>query len=1192
MAMTASRIQAGFEPIPGYILREKLGVGGYGEVWLADAPGGLKKAIKFVHGNIDEDKATNELKSLQRIRQVNHPFILSLERIEVVEGQLMIVTELANGSLHDRLVEFREKGFVGIPKDRLLGYLSDAADGLDFLCQQHDLQHLDVKPANLLLIADRVKVADFGLIKDIQSNSLSVMGGLTPTYAAPEMFDGRPGRFSDQYSLAIVYQELLTSTLPFRGRTTAQLANEHLHKAPNLEAIPLLERPILSKALSKKPQMRFSDCRELIRAIERVQSGGAETNNDAIEARSRSTTNQRPNQKIPQKNLSAEKFKVKPNRVSPNRAISEQSSGPKTDNVLSIPKVSRNVEVLPALEPTELQSDRYASDSDVRAEDEGQVRERKALVVGLGGTGAEVLLAMRRKIYETDKDRLCKEQLGFMLIDTDQSSIERAGNRDHAACLPFHALVHIPLKSPQYYRQNATYQFPQLSRRWVYNIPRSLKTDGVRPLGMLAFLDHAAAVFEAIHHTIAEIAQSNGTERCEEPIHVQLIASAHGGTGGAIACEIGFLLRQQAAEFDIPVEIELVLTCASPHGNSSSDLLAASALSCLTEINHYFETEGLHPPLEQIPPSQAVNQPPFDHVTLVHGGQCGSSKDWENVINEVSEYLYSCNETEFGTRLSSTRHKSYEDFCASNSRDWTSWLSTVNIRTFEINSDVEPVVAASRLCLRGVLPWIATLNSIIKTRHELDASEENVLDPKLVEQMDLFVGDMFRTHRWTAQAWVHNCMLCVASNQQLQQVEIANEAKSDTSTAEITEPTSIASPLGGDELHELEVVCDQLAIDAESAILLVSKLVNETRATLADWLLRRWLSTPTTWSLLKHVLRLVASKFSVHSNSLATVAKKLVDKHDSYLEQLYNGTVQTSAELEQRLQAMSLEARFHSMASKMLARMAEHVATMEDLILNECEFFQRDMNRWAAELAQTLGFRLDNSTQSQSALAALTRISANDSLTKQIRKSLQSVASCRLESVFGTSPTPQCKEGEQFASSFASVLEMATQRFADSKPTAKSIPEEIVVGGTLTSLASELSQVMSTSDSSGPQYGTATMSISESLNSAKPVRLSLAEEIDAARPYFVEFGGAIRNTLVVSSINVEQIDSAQKLDIEDKKTAMIVSDRCKNSSIICLGERMVLSDIMDRVWMPSNDIWQLSNRILTRVDVDWLPVDP
>ena len=74
--MNRSLIQPGYEPIPGYILRKQVGAGGYGEVWLSDAPGGLRKAIKFVFGNIDDNRATTELKSLNRIRKLNHPFIL------------------------------------------------------------------------------------------------------------------------------------------------------------------------------------------------------------------------------------------------------------------------------------------------------------------------------------------------------------------------------------------------------------------------------------------------------------------------------------------------------------------------------------------------------------------------------------------------------------------------------------------------------------------------------------------------------------------------------------------------------------------------------------------------------------------------------------------------------------------------------------------------------------------------------------------------------------------------------------------------------------------------------------------------------------------------------------------------------------------------------------------------------------
>ncbi len=45
MASVIAGIEAGFEPISGYVLRERIGSGGYGEVWLADAPGGLQKAV-------------------------------------------------------------------------------------------------------------------------------------------------------------------------------------------------------------------------------------------------------------------------------------------------------------------------------------------------------------------------------------------------------------------------------------------------------------------------------------------------------------------------------------------------------------------------------------------------------------------------------------------------------------------------------------------------------------------------------------------------------------------------------------------------------------------------------------------------------------------------------------------------------------------------------------------------------------------------------------------------------------------------------------------------------------------------------------------------------------------------------------------------------------------------------------------
>jgi serine/threonine protein kinase len=271
----AIQLQPGLEPIPGYKLLSRLGGGGFGEVWKVQAPGGFFKAMKFVAGNLDHAKdaaqpAVQELNALQRILSIRHPFILSLERYDIVNGQLLIVMELADRNLHHRFKECLAAGNPGIPRDELLRYMEETAEALDFMTEKHGLQHLDIKPANLFLVQNHVKVADFGLVKNQQDMQANEESGITPDYAAPELWLGSLSLRCDQYSLAVSYQELLTGTRPFTAKTLPDWKRQHTSYPPNTAPLPKGDQDVIARGLAKKPKDRWPSCMEMVQALRKA----------------------------------------------------------------------------------------------------------------------------------------------------------------------------------------------------------------------------------------------------------------------------------------------------------------------------------------------------------------------------------------------------------------------------------------------------------------------------------------------------------------------------------------------------------------------------------------------------------------------------------------------------------------------------------------------------------------------------------------------------------------------------------------------------------------------------------------------------------------------------------------------------------------------------------------------------------
>ncbi len=260
---------AGTQPLPGYTLLDPLGRGGFGEVWKCEAPGGLLKAVKFVAPSGEGHELRQELGAFEQIKAIRHPFLLTLERVELVDDELVMVMELADCQLQDRYRQCQDEGLAGIPRDELLGYLADAAEALDVIGSKYGLQHLDVKPANLFLTSGRVKVGDYGLVSRLEGGKpvTEKNRGLTPKYVAPEVLRGSPSPRSDQYSLALVYQELLTGTFPYMARNPQHMMLQHITSAPNLDGLPECDQETVRQALSKNPDERFGFCLEFVRSL-------------------------------------------------------------------------------------------------------------------------------------------------------------------------------------------------------------------------------------------------------------------------------------------------------------------------------------------------------------------------------------------------------------------------------------------------------------------------------------------------------------------------------------------------------------------------------------------------------------------------------------------------------------------------------------------------------------------------------------------------------------------------------------------------------------------------------------------------------------------------------------------------------------------------------------------------------------
>ncbi len=213
-----------------YTLRERIGAGGMGEVWLArdEGPDGFQKTVVVKRMLPEAASYLDYFKAEARlVAQLPHQNITQVLNYFVDEdGQHNIVMEFVEGTDLEELI-FTDRGRLSV--DMAVYIAAEVLRGLDFAHSARidrapaGLVHRDVSPHNILVsYGGEVKITDFGIAKAELEYRQKTQGNKFRgklAYAAPEALEERvdTDRRADLYSLGVVLREMLTKERAFSG---------------------------------------------------------------------------------------------------------------------------------------------------------------------------------------------------------------------------------------------------------------------------------------------------------------------------------------------------------------------------------------------------------------------------------------------------------------------------------------------------------------------------------------------------------------------------------------------------------------------------------------------------------------------------------------------------------------------------------------------------------------------------------------------------------------------------------------------------------------------------------------------------------------------------------------------------------------------------------------------------------------
>ena len=253
-----------------YEIIRSIGEGGMANVYLGhDIILDRNVAIKVLRGDLSNDEKF--VRRFQRealsASSLAHPNIVEMYDVGEDDGTYYIVMEYVEGKTLKQLL--KKRGSLTLSE--AIDIMSQLTDGMAHAHNSYII-HRDLKPQNIMIKDDgQIKITDFGIAMALNATQLtqtnSVMGSVH--YLPPEQASGKGCTIkSDIYSMGIIFYELLSGSLPFRGDNAVEIALKHMKEPlPNLRdenpSIPQSIVNIIKRSTAKNPKNRYDTAKEM-----------------------------------------------------------------------------------------------------------------------------------------------------------------------------------------------------------------------------------------------------------------------------------------------------------------------------------------------------------------------------------------------------------------------------------------------------------------------------------------------------------------------------------------------------------------------------------------------------------------------------------------------------------------------------------------------------------------------------------------------------------------------------------------------------------------------------------------------------------------------------------------------------------------------------------------------------------------